>query len=301
MAGVSLSTTTVRLIDQPEYGRVWIDLAPADTPADQRGELLALYAYNGPGVFKPHLYPFCCVKGWSITDDQPADHIHHRSVWFGHDDVDGVNFWTEFGGANQGRIVHAGFDELASGEAAQLVQRNEWRGPDGAVRLHERRTLRFATEDEARVRILDWTSELTPPGDAPVTLGETKEAGMPMVRVADAIIGKRAGIIVDDQGRAGEQDTFGQPTRWIDYAGPLTPDGGVYGIAILDHPDNPHYPSPAFTRAYGPLSLADWTHFRGPYRIEPGEPLVLRTRIIVHPGDAAEARIDERYEAYLAE
>jgi hypothetical protein len=33
-----------------------------------------------------------------------------------------------------------------------------------------------------------------------VTLGQTKEAGMPMVRVADAIIGQRGGSVVNDTG-----------------------------------------------------------------------------------------------------
>lgn len=300
MAAVSASTTTVRLIDQPDCGRVWIGLAGPDAPPDERGEMFALYPYTGPGVLKPHLYPVCCVKGRSITDDQPADHIHHRSIWFAHDDVDGANFWKELGGDNQGRIVHTGFERLDSGERAELTERNEWRGPTGTVHLCERRTLRFTTEDDARVRVLDWISELNTPGESPVTLGETKEAGMPMVRVADAIIGKRAGIIENDQGLTGE-DTFGQPARWVDYAGPLTPEGEVYGIAILDHPANPHYPSPAFTRLYGPASLGDWTHFRGPYRIDPDTPLVLRARIVIHPGDAKQARIAQRHQAYIAE
>lgn len=49
MAAVSASVTRVRPIDQPDAGRVWIDLAGPDTAEDQRGEMSTIDSDAGLG------------------------------------------------------------------------------------------------------------------------------------------------------------------------------------------------------------------------------------------------------------
>jgi len=50
-------------------------------------------------------------------------------------------------------------------------------------------------------------------------------------------------------GQTGEKETWGKPAKWCDESGMI--DGKPYGVAILDHPNNPRHPSTWHVRAYG--------------------------------------------------
>jgi hypothetical protein len=55
---------------------------------------------------RPFFFPVIGPSGRSLTRmGHPAapDHDHHRSLWWGHHSVAGVNFWEERGGAQQVR------------------------------------------------------------------------------------------------------------------------------------------------------------------------------------------------------
>ena len=47
--------------------------------------------------FKPFWYPLYTPAGLRLTENSPADHPHHHSVWFGHAKVNGVDCWVETG------------------------------------------------------------------------------------------------------------------------------------------------------------------------------------------------------------
>ena len=49
-----------------------------------------------------------------------------------------------------------------------------------------------------------------------------------------------AGHIVNADGLATEKEAWGKPANWCDYSGEIA--GEKLGIAILDHPANPHHP-----------------------------------------------------------
>jgi hypothetical protein len=59
-------------------------------------------------------------------------------------------------------------------------------------------------------------------------------------------------ISVNAEGESGEKATFGKNSPWMDYFGKR--GDFMEGIAILQHPSNPWYPSPWFTRDYGFMS-----------------------------------------------
>jgi len=81
------------------------------------------------------------------------------------------------------------------------------------------------------------------------------------------------------------------------------------GIAILDHPANPHHPVRWHVRAYGlfaanPFGNAtfsgDKTAAHIPTTLEPGQSLRFRYRVIIHPGDAMTAKIADQWTKYSA-
>ena len=86
---------------------------------------------------KPVLWPVIGPTGKPMTRDYPMrdnpdekkDHPHHRSLWFTHGEVNGVDFWSEKD--QGGTIKHVEFTKLAGGKPATIAARNVWLDPDG--------------------------------------------------------------------------------------------------------------------------------------------------------------------------
>jgi hypothetical protein len=88
-----------KIISQPD--RIRVELG---------GQLFSEYIFSGAP--RPYFYPVLAADGMPLNRDFPmkkdtpgeeTDHPHHRSLWFTHGAVNGVDFWTE--GAGQGTIV----------------------------------------------------------------------------------------------------------------------------------------------------------------------------------------------------
>src|SRR5260221_11727858 len=91
------------------------------------GELFTEYHFKGA----PHVYfyPLIGPGGARMTRDYPMvpdsqgedhDHPHHRSLWYSHGSVNGVDFWSETPGA--GQIVHDKFLEIKSAPDQGVVR-----------------------------------------------------------------------------------------------------------------------------------------------------------------------------------
>jgi len=112
---------------------------------------------------------------------------------------------------------------------------------------------------------------------------------------------EQGGTMVNAEGKEGEKATFGNASPWMDYYGARKT--GVEGIAILQHPSNPWYPSPWFTRNYGFFSPTpmNWPADDKETRLKKGEKLKLRYRVLVHGGDTQQANIANLFETYKGE
>src|SRR5690606_29035534 len=133
----------------------------------------------------------------------------------------------------------------------------------------------------------------------PVSFTDTKEAGFPLVRVADDIDELNGGVITAADGSTGEQATFGKRAPWIDYSGPsgnaYAPTREWQGISMMDHPSNINHPPGLFTRSYGPISTREGFMWDGGYEMKHGDKLTLRTRFYIHRGNAQEADVADHF------
>jgi len=255
--------------------------------------------YKYGGVVKPYLYPINASQGMSVTEDGPKDHVHHRSLWVAHGDVNGVDFWSEMPG--HGIIRHLEIESIDAGPVyAEVTSRNLWESPEGEELLRETRTLRVWNA-YSRNWLIDLVVELEAAGD--VTLGDTKEAGMIAVRVASTITVNNGGLLLNSYGAINEEEVWGRRAHWCDYSGPL--GGGICGIAVFDHFSNPRHPTYWHARNYGLMAanifgLSQFTGRRGgDLSLRRGETLKFRYRVYVHRGWAWEAKVHDRYLDYL--
>jgi hypothetical protein len=294
---------------EPAPGRVW-----AETIHLQRGEKsveilagdqpFAVYVFDSGG--KPILWPIHGPTGALMTrsypmakvDGEKTDHVHQRSLWFTHGDVNGVSFWMEEG--KRGTIVQR---ELITkeGPPAVIETVNDWLDPEGRKLLEDRRVLAFAADPDRR--IIDFSITLRASA-GPVKFGDTKE-GTFGIRVPTSmdVDAKGGGRIVNSQGLA-DQKAWGQPAAWVDYSGPVA--GETVGIAVLNHPTSFRYPTRWHVRTYGlfaanPFGLKEFTEDEasdGSVSLAAGESLTLRYRVILHAGDAQAGQVAEQFKTY---
>lgn len=272
------------------------------------GELFTQYRIDsGP---KPICWPVLSHTGKRVTRAHPMedvtgerqDHKHHRSWWFTHGDVNGVDFWSE--GEKSGTIVHREFLALESGsQQGRIRTRNDWLTPDGTKICEDERELRIHYRRDARVADFDITLKAT---EGPVTFGDTKE-GMMGVRVATSmdVDSQLGGQIVNSRGQR-DKAAWGQQAEWVDYVGPVGDE--TLGVAILNHPTSFRFPTYWHVRTYGlfaanPFGLHDFKgsdEVDGSHTIPEGESITFRYRIFIHSGDTDQAKVAKEYERYAS-
>lgn len=280
------------------------------------GKLFTEYVFqNTP---RPYCYPLLGPGGLEMVRHAPMkkvpgedqDHPHHRSLWFTHGDVNGIDFWSE--AKSFGKIVHAGFDEVKSGRDFGVIKaRNNWVSPEGKTVCTDERTVRvYNRPDNERLMDFEITIHASS-GD--VTFGDTKEGSM-AVRIAETMrlkpnkenAGKPTGHIVNASG-VRDGATWGKRSTWVDYHGPV--GGKTVGIAMFDHPANPRHPTWWHVRDYGlfaanPFGKHDFENLKddktaGNLVISAGKSVTFRYRLYFHEGDEKQAKVAERYVEYL--
>ncbi len=315
VASRAADASGVKITELPDKLRVEIN-----------GELFTEYSFQGA----PHVYfyPLIGPAGLPMTRNYPMvpdsvgeahDHQHHRSLWFSHGAVNGVDFWSE--GAKAGKIVHDKFLEVKSGADAGVIRSaNKWIAPDGTVVCTDERAFRVYARP-GNERVFDYEITLKA-GDKEVTFGDTKEGSM-AVRIAEsmrvtqpppkgerkAVPGKghivqSTGIRDDEPPVKGDTKTWGKRAEWCDYYGPVKDK--IVGIAIFDHPSNPQHPTWWHVRDYGlfaanPFGVHDFEKKpagTGNLKITAGQQVTFKYRFYLHEGDEKQGKVAERYRDY---
>jgi len=273
------------------------------------GQPFATYVFNSG--FKPIIWPIVgptgkeMTRAWPLRKDNPdekTDHVHQKSFWFDHGNVNGIDFWAETS-KEQGKQVQTELVKAEAGKVGTLVTKNDWLGPDGARLLSDTRTIRFRGDKDSRQ--IDFDVVVTAVADQ-VTFGDTKEGSFG-IRVPESmkVERKTGGKIISSEGLEDEK-AWGKPAPWVDYHGPV--QGETLGIAILNHPSSFRYPTHWHVRPYGlfaanPWGLHDFTggKERSDYTMKKGDSFALRYRVIFHKGTEKDAKIADAFTSYIKE
>jgi hypothetical protein len=276
-----------------------VQVIPEPTRASFRVSGTERLGYDfGVGHPRPFLYPILSPSGAPLTrmgHPNPVGHEHHRSAWFGHQSVAGLNFWEERPSSDlqvaHRRVVAYEDGPTGGGLAADI----EWRRGTVVFLKHHLILWLEAPEGGEGSMSLDVQSRFESPDGRPVALGKTN-FGFFGVRVAKAMSERfGGGRLTNAEGATGEPAIFAKRSRWVDYSGPTSP-GTVEGIAYLDHSSNPHHPTPWHVRADGWMEAA--FNLEEGYGVAADHPLDLRYRLVLHPGPADASRIDAAWRAF---
>src|SRR5690606_25558450 len=143
------------------------------------GKLFTEYVFKG--LPRPIFYPVLAPDGTELTRNYPMkkgvageveDHPHHRSLWFTHGNVNGVDFWAE-NGDDKGKIVNTSVEHSVKDNVGIITSRNTWVGADGVVHMTDETTVRIRAVPNGR--LMEYAVTLKAPENKPVVLGDTKE------------------------------------------------------------------------------------------------------------------------------
>jgi hypothetical protein len=239
------------------------------------------YPVNGP------------LSGGSVTSMRNAEYPHHSSLFFGCDLVNGGNYWQE--GLERGRIISVNAQIVKEGgDTVIITDECIWSRPGALSPVKDIRKFTITASSAVMTQIdVEITMEML----MDVVIKKTNHS-LFSVRMAADLSVKNGGTMVNAEGIKSENDTFGNRSAWMDFYGKRGPN--VEGIAILQHPSNPWYPAPWFTRDYGFMSPTPmyWPQNDVDTQMKKGETLLLRYRVLVHGGTTEEAGIAREFEKY---
>ena len=257
------------------------------------GKYFTSYIFSSDEKY-PFFYPVNGpLSGGSVTSMRNGEYPHHSSLFFGCDMVNGGNYWQE--GLERGRIISVNAEILKEGgDTVVISDECIWSRPGAISPVKDSRKITI-TAPSANVHQMD--VEITMEMLIDVHIRKTNHSLFSARMAADLSV-KNGGTMVNAEGAKGEKDTFGKPSPWIDFSGKR--GEFIEGLAILQHPSNPWYPSPWFTRDYGFISPTPmyWPQNGEETFMKKGEKLKLCYRVLVHGGSAVEAKIGELFEIF---
>jgi hypothetical protein len=239
------------------------------------------YPVNGP------------LSGGSVTSMRNAEYPHHSSLFFGCDQVNGGNYWQE--GLERGRIISINAEIVKEGgDTVIITDECIWNRPGALSPVKDIRKFTITVPSATMTQI---DAEITMEILMDVHIRKTNHSLFSARMAADLSV-KNGGTMINAEGLKGEKDTFGKNSPWIDYFGKR--GNAIEGLVIMQHPSNPWYPSPWFTRDYGFMSPTPmyWPENGEEIFMKKGTTLLLRYRVLVHAGTNTEADIAGQFEKY---
>lgn len=237
-----------------------------------------------------YLHPVYGLDGEVLTDDFPADHHHHRGLFWAWPHVKSggkeYDLWMLKG-------VEQRFEkwiQREGGEQAVLSVQNGWYVGDNKI-VQEVVTFKVhALEDQARA--IDLELLLVPLGQ-PLTLvgAEGKSYGGLTLRFAP-----REDTVITTPLGDGKDDLPMTKLPWADLTAKFPSTAAPSGAAIFVHPSHPDYPPMWLTRHYGVLCLG-WPGVEE-QSFEPGQTIRLKYRVWIHRGAVGAERLAGAYKKY---
>ncbi len=267
---------------------------------------------------KPVLYPINAPDGKTVTrgfpyhpiPDEPTDHPHHLGSWLNFENVNGLDFWNNsFAIPSEKKHLYGWIKtdsilQLKSGKKGILQYHANWVDFNNNILLSETTTFQFSIYKHQF--IIDRKTELKAVTD--VLFKDSKD-GMFAIRVAHELQMpiKEMQQFVDDKGNItyvkpdfkvptgnyltseGKEgnDAWGSRGTWCKLTGKMGTDS--VSIVLVDHPQNPNYPTFWFTRGYGlfaanPLGEKIFTKGKSSknLQLKKGESTTFNFRMIIH-------------------
>lgn len=250
------------------------------------------------------IHPLKTPSGFTVTDFQPDDHLHHFGLWWPwkYLEIEGrqILFWELQRGEGIVQAVQA--DPLPGGLLTQSVYLD--RKASGGVRVrlseHTRIVAGPVVDNPVRGYPLDLEITQRVVGDAPVVVSQYRYSGFgfrgtPLWKLENSHLLTSAGHE--------RPDANGTPARWVRAEGQTDADAWA-GTLLMSHPENHAYPEKIRTWNqqhggsifvnFNPVMDASWT-------LQPGQSYRRRYRVFVYDDRLSTEAAEALWQNYATE
>lgn len=238
-----------------------------------------------------YIHPLYSLDGKVLTEDFPADHRHHRGI-----------FWA--------------WHQLWLGDKKLG---DAWTTQNFLARVKSVKTVQNNSDKMSIHAQVDWTTSLPTDGKGqpfPIVKENTtitahaRQENWRLVDFEIRLLAQKPAVKIggseDRKGYGGFSVRLGltPETRFRDTNGPVQPQttavkAGPWidiaseqsGVAILDHPANPGYPQPWILRQKRSMQNPAYPG-REPIKLSPEKPLVFKYRLVIHDGRLGRDTLD---------
>ncbi len=269
-------------------------IGKADAPP--REEIEPIYLRGG------YLHPLTTPTGNVVTDDYPANHLHHHGVWtaWARTVFQGrkTDFWNM--GQGLGRVDSSGIDYSWSGAAFAGVEAEnvftDLTSGEPIIVLNELWLVKvFAiSSGETPYHLVELTSTQTMADEFDLELPEYHYGGIG-IRGRGEWDGKENATFLTSEGITDRDMANGKPARWVFMGGAV--DGGKAGMAILSSRENFRAPQPVRIHPSEPfVSFAPQT--ASAMTIKHGETFRSQYRFVIMDGEVEKELLERLWNDY---
>ncbi len=240
-----------------------------------------------------YLHPLFGPGGEELTKDWSEDHPHHRGIYWA---------WPEVRWGDRLGDLHA-LQKVFSrpvgeprvrceGDGAAVEAKNVWLWRDEHPVVYERVHVAVGPGEGDDVRLVDLAISL-----------RALAKGITLARRRTALYGglnvRLAAVEALKLDHHSEPATGAHRARAWSLATGTWQGGSPATFAILEHPDNPHFPGDFVTYPDLPWFQPAFPRAKRRHALEPGQPLVLRYRYLVIPGRADPASLHAAWDRHV--
>lgn len=259
---------------------------------------------------QPVIWPILGPDGRAMTRQYPLgeklpgekdDHPHHRSLWFNHGSVNGLDFWMEPDDEDDNQIKHREFRRIESTDGvAEIVAVNDWFNNAKKI-CEDERTIKFGADENGRW--IDFTVVISA-SEGELVFGDTKEGAFGLRVPGEIDVDAKKGGVIRNSNEKQNEEAWGASAKWVDYSGTI--DGKPAGLVVFDMPDSFRHPTRWHVRTYGlfaanPFGESDFPPGdakQGEVKLTKGEKLKLHYRVLFYSGERTPEELAAIYKEY---
>ena len=261
---------------------------------------------NGKYSRANYIHPLYGLDGEVLTEDFPADHLHHRGIfWAWHQVSLGAKrlgdpwsaqdfFWDVY----DAKILDV--DSQCRALQVHVYWKSPlWTDANGKEKafVKETTTIRvYRAQND--IRKVDFQINLLALEDGVRIGGSEDDKGYggftTRIRLPDGL------SFTGSNGPVEPKRVSVEAGPWLDFSGDFDEDGKLSGLAILCHNSSPGYPQPWILRRKSSAQNPVYPG-RHPILLSREKPLVLCYRLIIHRGNVSDVNLDKLQAEYNRE
>ena len=258
---------------------------------------------NGKYLRANYIHPLYGLDGEILTEDFPADHPHHRGIfWAWHQVWLGDKKLGDSWAANDffWDVYDAKILDVDSQSRALQIHVH-WKSPlwtdaDGKKKAFVKETTTIRVHRARNnIRKIDFQIKLLALADG-IRLGGSEDAKgyggfTTRIPLPDGLSFTGVGGPVEPKNLSVEAGP------WLDFSGDFNQDGNISGLTILCHNSSPGYPQRWILRRKGSAQNPVYPG-RKPILLSRDKPVILRYRLIIHRGKLSRGDLDKLQAEY---